>query len=121
MLGSAKCGKSTFIKHAIDREGHRTSTQVTVKDSSYRVHFIELDLDDVDFSSERRLEWPTYLNGAPFPEPDGVFCLYSVSDKESVADIPTALSECYPGPVPSVAQTSHYYACPGADANLKLL
>ncbi|KAK4937161.1 hypothetical protein LTR10_022140 [Elasticomyces elasticus] len=92
VLGSLNSGKSTFVKHAIDREGHRTSTQVTVKDSSYRVHFIELDLDDVDFSSERRLEWPTYLNGAPFPEPDGVFCLYSVSDKESVADIPTALT-----------------------------
>ncbi|KAI1623045.1 rap guanine nucleotide exchange factor 4 [Exophiala viscosa] len=92
VLGSVNSGKSTFVKHAIDREGRRTSTQVTVKDSSYRVHFIELDLDDVDFSSERRLEWPTYLNGAPFPEPDGVFCLYSVSDKESVADIPTALT-----------------------------
>ncbi len=68
---------------------------MTVKDQSYNVQFIELLLDDVDFSSERRIEWPSSVNGAPFPDIDGVFCLYSVSDKESVADVPPALSRCY--------------------------
>ncbi|KAK5195369.1 hypothetical protein LTR99_001891 [Exophiala xenobiotica] len=92
VLGSQNSGKSTFIKTALDREGPRTSTQVTVKDQSYNVQFIELLLDDVDFSSERRIEWPSYVNGAPFPDIDGVFCLYSVSDKESVADVPPALT-----------------------------
>lgn len=94
MLGAPKCGKSAFIKTAIDQDGPRTSTQVTVKEQSYHIHFIELSLDDADFSSERRIEWPPYVNGAPFPDIDGVFCLYSVSDKESVADVPTALSAC---------------------------
>ncbi|KIW20897.1 hypothetical protein PV08_01476 [Exophiala spinifera] len=92
VLGAEKCGKSAFIKTAIDQEGSRTSTQVTIKDQSYHIRFIELSLDDVDFSSERRIEWPTSVNGAPFPEVHGVFCLYSVSDKESVADVPTALT-----------------------------
>ncbi|KIW41904.1 uncharacterized protein PV06_05500 [Exophiala oligosperma] len=92
VLGAPKCGKSAFIKTAIDQDGPRTSTQVTVKEQSYHIHFIELSLDDADFSSERRIEWPPYVNGAPFPDIDGVFCLYSVSDKESVADVPTALT-----------------------------
>ena len=66
---------------------------MTVKEQSYRIQFIELSLDDVDFSSERRILWPSYVKGSPLPEIDGVFCLYDVSDKESVADIPTALSK----------------------------
>lgn len=95
VLGARNCGKTTFIRNAVDREVPFSSTQVTVKDRSYQVQFIEVFLDDVDFSTERRIEWPSSLNGAPFPEVDGVFCLYSVSDKESVADVPAALSKCH--------------------------
>jgi GTPase SAR1 family protein len=96
VLGSRNSGKTTFIRNAIGKEKSRTSTQVFIKDKYYRIQFIELLFDDVDFSSERRIEWPAYVNGLPLPEVDGVFCLYDVADKESVADVPAALSECRP-------------------------
>ncbi|KIX01327.1 uncharacterized protein Z518_09052 [Rhinocladiella mackenziei CBS 650.93] len=92
VLGSQKCGKTTFIRYAVDRQVSTTSTSVTLQDQPYRIQFVELLLDHVDFSSERRIEWPSHVNGAPFPEIDGVFCLYDVSDKESVADVPAALT-----------------------------
>ncbi len=98
VLGSRNSGKTTFIRNAIGKERTRTSTQVVIKDKYYRIQLIELLLDDVDFSSERRIEWPASVNGAPLPEVDGVFCLYDVADKESVADVPAALSMCFPHP-----------------------
>ncbi|KIW92375.1 uncharacterized protein Z519_07359 [Cladophialophora bantiana CBS 173.52] len=92
VLGSRNSGKSTFIRNAIGKERSRASTEVLIKDRCYRIQLFELLFEDVDFSSERRIEWPPYLNGAPLPEVDGVFCLYDVSDKESVADVPAALT-----------------------------
>ncbi|KAJ9615162.1 hypothetical protein H2200_001236 [Cladophialophora chaetospira] len=92
VLGSRNSGKTTFIRNAIGKERSRASTQVLIKEKYYRVQVYELLLDDVDFSSERRIEWPDSVNGAPLPEVDGVFCLYDVADKESVADVPAALT-----------------------------
>ncbi|OCT48644.1 RasGEF domain containing protein [Cladophialophora carrionii] len=92
VLGSRNSGKSTFIRNAVGSQRSRTSTQVVIKDKYYRVQLIELLFDDVDFSSERRIEWPAYVNGVPLSEVDGVFCLYDVADKESVADVPAALT-----------------------------
>ncbi|EXJ88538.1 hypothetical protein A1O1_05468 [Capronia coronata CBS 617.96] len=91
VVGSPSCGKTSFIKSVVSERGSSSSTPVIVKDQPYRVHFTELSLEEVDSSSGRRIEWPRYVNGIPFPEIDGVFCLYDVSDKESVADVPTAL------------------------------
>ena len=95
VLGSRNSGKSTFIRNAIGKERSRTSTEVRVKDRCYQIQLLEVLFDDIDFSSERRIEWPSIINGAPLPEVDGVFCLYDVSDKESVADVPAALSELH--------------------------
>ncbi|OAP64006.1 hypothetical protein AYL99_03233 [Fonsecaea erecta] len=92
VLGSRNSGKTTFIRNSIGKDRSRTSIEVRIRDRSYQIQFFELLFDDVDFSSERRIEWPTYINGAPLPEIDGVFCLYDVSDKESVADVPAALT-----------------------------
>jgi GTPase SAR1 family protein len=93
VLGSPSSGKSTFIRNALGRERSRMSTEVVVKDKYYRIRLIEASFDDVDFSSESTIEWPAEVNGAPLPDVDGVFCLYDVADKESVADIPAALSK----------------------------
>jgi hypothetical protein len=94
VLGSRGSGKTTFIRNATGKDRSRTSTHVIIKDKYYRIRLIELLFEDVDFSSERRIEWPAYVDGVPLPEVDGVFCLYDVADKESVADIPAALSKC---------------------------
>ncbi|KIW64979.1 hypothetical protein PV04_07273 [Phialophora macrospora] len=92
VVGSRNAGKTTFIRNALGSQRSRTSTQVVIKDKYYRIQLIELLFDDVDFSSERRIEWPAHVNGVPLPEVDGVFCLYDVTDKESVADVPAALT-----------------------------
>ncbi|KAL2416442.1 hypothetical protein ABEF95_016241 [Exophiala dermatitidis] len=92
VIGPRNCGKSSFIRSVVPEEGSPSSTLITVKNQSYRVQFIELALDDVDYNSSRRIEWPSIWKGTAYPQVDGVFCLYDVSDKESVADIPTALT-----------------------------
>ncbi|KAH0829368.1 RasGEF domain containing protein [Fonsecaea pedrosoi] len=93
VLGSRNSGKTSFIRNAIGKERTRTSIEVRIRDRCYQIQLFELLFEDVDFSSERRIEWPPYINGVPLPEIDGVFCLYDVSDKESVADVPAALSK----------------------------
>ena len=40
-----------------------------------------------------RVTWPKHLNSLPFPKVDGVFCLYDVTNKESVATVPQALGK----------------------------
>lgn len=99
VLGSRRCGKTSFIRNALGRDRSPSSTQVAIKDRIYKIQLIELLFDDVDFSSERRIEWPVHVDGVPFPDIDGVFCLYDVSDKESVADVPPALSRYNPNPL----------------------
>jgi GTPase SAR1 family protein len=95
VLGTRNAGKTTFIRSVTGKDRTRTWTQVAIKEKHYRIQLVELLLEDVDFSSERRIEWPPYVNGVPLPEVDGVFCLYDVADKESVADVPAALSKSH--------------------------
>lgn len=73
--------------------GPGLSARVKLTDQYYNVCFIELEIDDVDFSSEQRILWPPHIMGTTFPDIDAVFCLYDASDKDSVADVPTALSK----------------------------
>ena len=99
VIGAQGCGKTSFIRNSLDRDsflpGPATSAQVKLTDQTYRIRFFELEIDDVDFSSERRIIWPAKLNGSAFPEVDAVFCLYDASDKDSVAAVPTALSKLH--------------------------
>lgn len=104
IIGAPGCGKSSFIRNSLDREsflpgsesGPGLSARVKLTDQYYSICFIELEIDDVDFSSERRIIWPPRVNGTTFPAVDAVFCLYDASDKDSVADVPTALSKWKP-------------------------
>lgn len=102
IIGARGCGKSSFIRNSLDREsflpesGSGLSARVKLTDQYFSVKFIELEIDDVDFSSERRIIWPPHANGTTFPALDAVFCLYDASDKDSVADVPTALSKWDP-------------------------
>jgi len=99
IIGARGCGKSSFIRNSLDREsflpesGSGLSARVKLTDQYYSIKFLELEIDEVDFSSERRIIWPPHANGSTFPALDAVFCLYDASDKDSVADVPTALSK----------------------------
>jgi len=98
VIGTRRVGKTTFIRTAIDLESPSStpfsSNKVTLNGSVYRIQFVELALDDVDFSGHR-VTWPTYLNGSPVPPIDGCFCLYDVTSQISVADVPSTLSKSF--------------------------
>jgi GTPase SAR1 family protein len=97
VIGARGCGKTSFIRKALEQEtytiGCPTSALIKLQDRSYQVRLFEVPIDEIDFSSERRIIWPRNINGTPFPEVDAVFCLYDGSDKDSLADVPPALSE----------------------------
>jgi len=71
-----------------------SSSKVSLGGSLYRVQLVEITFDDADITSSRQVIWPKYLNGIPFPSVQGAFCLYDVTDEDSVAQIPQALGEC---------------------------
>ena len=89
-------GKTTFTNNALEQQKSTgtplSSSKVSLGGSLYRIQLVELTFDDADFSSPRVI-WPKYLNNSPFPSIDGAFCLYDVTEEESIAQIPQALSK----------------------------
>ena len=105
IIGAPNCGKTSFIRNTLDSKlqssGTSTSSaRVVLTEQLYSVRFLELEIDDVDFSSDRRIIWPASVDGEPFPDVDAVFCVYDASDRDSVAAVPTALSK----PLPNLFQ-----------------
>lgn len=98
VLGVAGVGKSTFTNNALEQQkspgSPLSSSKVSLGGSLYRIQLVEITFDDADFSSSRRVIWPNHLNGVPFPSIHGAFCLYDVTEEDSVAQIPQALGEC---------------------------
>lgn len=94
VLGAKGVGKSTFIQHALDlrkaTNGPVSSSKVALSGVTYRFQLLELEIDDVDHSA-RYIKWPKYINGQLVPPIDGVFCLYDVTDQESIAEVPELL------------------------------
>lgn len=98
IIGARNCGKTSFIKNTLDPDSKLSgrpsfSTKVKITDQVYKIRYMELEIDDVDFSSDKQIIWPPSVNGEPFPDVDAVFCVYDASDRDSVAAVPTALSE----------------------------
>jgi ABC-type cobalamin/Fe3+-siderophores transport system ATPase subunit len=96
VIGSKGVGKSTFIQHALDlrkpTNGPVSSSKVALSGVTYRFQLLELDLDDIDYSS-RQIKWPKYINSQLVPPIDGVLCLYDITNQESIAKIPEVLRE----------------------------
>jgi hypothetical protein len=94
VLGAQGAGKSYFIRNSFDLRksvgSPISSSKVSLSGNLYRVRLIELAFDDADFSG-RSVVLPKYLNGVAVPSIDGAFCLYDVTDPESVANVPQAL------------------------------
>ncbi|RVX69240.1 hypothetical protein B0A52_07216 [Exophiala mesophila] len=97
IIGARNCGKTSFIKNTLDPDSNLSgratfSTKVKITDQVYKIRYVELEIDDVDFSSDKKIIWPPSVNGEPFPDIDAVFCVYDASDRDSVAAVPTALT-----------------------------
>ena len=96
VIGSAGVGKSTLIQRAF---GSRTaptsiasSQRMSVDHVIYTVSLIELDLESFDIKSDTRIQWPKQINGHIVPRMDGALLLYDVMNRESIVDLPQALS-----------------------------
>ncbi len=96
-LGNRSVGKSTFIGNALEQQrpsgSPLSSSKVSLAGNVYRLQLVEMTFDDADFNSGRHGIWPKYLNGVPFPTILGAFCLYDVTDENTVAQVPQALGE----------------------------
>lgn len=90
-------GKTGFINNALEQQKSTgaplSSSKVSLGGNLYRVQLVEITFDAADFASSRRVIWPKYLNNIPFPSVHGAFCLYDVTDDDSVAQIPQALGK----------------------------
>lgn len=98
VIGSAGVGKSTLIQRAFGSRVAPTSIassqRMSVDNVVYTVSLIELDLESFDIKSDTdtRIQWPKQINGHIVPRMDGVLLLYDVMNRESIVELPRALS-----------------------------
>lgn len=103
VLGSKGVGKGHFVRNVLDLRKPTGSPISSSKVSSagiiYRIHLIELEIEDADLTGHR-VAWPKYLNGVVLPPINGAFVLYDVADQNSVANVPQMLCTYIPQPNP---------------------
>lgn len=96
VLGNRSVGKTTFVRNALDLRNPSTApisaSKVSLGGVLYRVQLLELPLADAECTDGVSIAWPKYVNGVTFPRIDGAFCLYDVTDKQSLAGVPQILS-----------------------------
>lgn len=66
---------------------------MTVDNVLYTVSLIELDLESFDINPDRRIQWPKQIGGHIVPRMDGALLLYDVTNRGSIAELPSTLSE----------------------------
>lgn len=97
VIGSNGVGKSTLIQRALGLRTPPTSIasslRMSVDNIVYTVSLIELDLESFDIAPERKIRWPKQINGHIVPRMDGALLLYDVMNRESILELPHALSE----------------------------
>lgn len=101
VIGCLGVGKSSFIQNALRLNKRPTSANSSVRldleGVPYIVCLLEHDLgylhmDDV-VAPGKQIQWPKQINGQPVPRIDGALVLYDVTDRDSIRELPTALSE----------------------------
>lgn len=96
VLGASAVGKSTFLQLSLDLrklpDSPITSKKVLREGSMFLVRLVEVDVEDVDVSSEG-LIWPAIIDDGPTPLIDGVLLLYNVLDPSSIAPLPPILGK----------------------------
>jgi GTPase SAR1 family protein len=101
VIGSIGVGKSSFIQKALRLNKRPTSSRSSVRQDlegiPYIVCLIEYDLEyfDIDdvVASGKQLQWPKQINGQEVPRVDGALILYDVTNKDSIRELPSTLSE----------------------------
>jgi GTPase SAR1 family protein len=97
VIGSNGVGKSTLIQRALGLRmvpsSIASSLRMSVDNVVYTVSLIELDLESFDINPDQRIQWPKQIGGHIVPRMDGALLLYDVMNRESIAELPTTLSE----------------------------
>jgi hypothetical protein len=96
VLGAPQTGKSTFIQKAFDLSQAPsilfTRRKMSLDGTVYVIRTIELNYQDLDLDDEKCICWPDVLSGTPVPAIDGAFILYDVMNRDSLIQVPEALS-----------------------------
>lgn len=94
MVGNAEVGKTVFIRNALDQRRPATgypSSRVLLNGSSYRLQLLETACEAVTVNEDGKVHWPFSEDSTTQIQIDGVFCLYDVSDNESLEGVPALL------------------------------
>ncbi len=101
IIGSLGVGKSSFIQRSLRLNKLPTATTSSVRQDlegiPYIVCLIEYDLEYFDIDDVvvpgKQIQWPKQIDGRPVPRLDGALVLYDVTNKDSIRELPPALSE----------------------------
>jgi GTPase SAR1 family protein len=105
VVGAEGSGKTTFIRYALDlkkpMQGPVASKKMSLEGDVFLISLMEIQLDDVDTTADNTICWPDSViegvnegvNEGISPPVNGVLVLYDVSERSSLAGIPSLLSE----------------------------
>lgn len=101
VIGALGVGKSSFIQRSLRLNKLPTATTSSVRQElegvPYVVCLIEYDLEYFDIDDVmvpgKQVQWPKQIDGQPVPRVDGALVLYDVTNKDSIRELPPALSE----------------------------
>lgn len=98
LIGAAGVGKSSFVQRVLSLAkpptGNSTTTRIQVDSTQYMMTLVELDLEYFNIDPDREIQWPKQVAGQIMPHVDGALILYDVVNRDSVAELPQALSKC---------------------------
>lgn len=111
VIGALGVGKSSFIQRSLRLNKLPTSTTSSVRQDLEGVPYIvslhEYDLDYFDIDDlvvpGKQIQWPKQIDGQPVPNIDGALVLYDVTNKDSIRELPPALSELQKSPCSSLS------------------
>src|SRR3569833_2601453 len=97
VIGANGVGKSAFIQRALRMPRPPTTNlnamRLDVEGIPHIATLIELDLEYFDVDPTQPIRWPKQISGHLVPRIDGTLILYDVMNKESIKDLPPALSK----------------------------
>lgn len=110
VIGALGVGKSSFIQRSLRLNKLPTSTTSSVRQDlegvPYVVSLHEYDLDYFDIDDlvvpGKQVQWPKQIDGQPVPHIDGALVLYDVTNKDSIRELPPALTALSSANIPII-------------------